>query len=490
MFAARLGDRFSPGDLDVRPDGHVVLFIAALSLVIGLVVAVLPALRWSRANLLVDLQTRRVGLPSIRRTGGLWWLIPSQVALGAVLLTGAGALVKTVTALKHEVDASAPERVWFADLEGVSMPSSPAARDAFNRTLVMHLLATPGVEAVGLATGRPLASNRRGPLRVEGMTRVPASRPVPWGPPPPPPPRGVRMAANLWIVSNNYVSPGFFDALTLPLVRGRDFTLADSPTSPRVAIVNETLASRAFGTSNPLGRRLAWAGSEVYDIEIVGVVRDLRSEDLRQPAPDGIFFPLAQIAPREALTPALTARPAPFDVTIVLRTAEGQRLQQAAVVQRLLALDSQLFVDRVWTFEDEANRTLSQERLLAWTGSGLGGIAVTLLVVGLYGSLAAAVVRSRRELAIRLALGARPGRLQLMVVSRGLTAVTLGLLAGIPLTYAFTRSIAKLLYGVQANDPLIVIAIAAIFLAATLAGTWLPSRRAAQVDPLTALRAE
>jgi predicted permease len=484
------GNRFMAGDLDVAPDRHVLVFVIALSIAIGVTVALLPAWRWSRTNLAIDLQAPRSGMPSVRRSRSLWWLIPSQVAIGTMLLASAGALVKTVSALRDEVAMMAPERVWFADLESDAAPTTVNALDVFHQQLLAQLGGMPDVEAVGLSTGRPLASVHRGPLRVQGMKRVPKSQPVPWGPPPPPPPKGAVDIETLWIVANGYVTPGYFSALTLPVVRGRDFTAADGPGAPRVAIVNETLARRAFGKDDPIGRRVSSDPLKTDDIEIIGVVRDFRSEDLRVEPPDTVFFPLAQIPRAEAVMQSSSGKVVPMGVTIVLRAAQGRAINATDLMQRLHAFDSRVYVDDVRTFADEANLTLSHERLLAWAGSLLGAIALVLLIVGLYATLAAAVVRSRRELGIRLALGAGTRALQMMVIRRGLLAVVAGLFIGVPLAYAFTRWIAHLLYGVRSAEPAIVLVIAVVFLAATLAGTWLPARRAARVDPLTALRAE
>jgi ABC-type antimicrobial peptide transport system permease subunit len=156
----------------------------------------------------------------------------------------------------------------------------------------------------------------------------------------------------------------------------------------------------------------------------------------------------------------------------------------------MAAFDSRLFVDRVLTFDEEAGRTLRQERLLAMAGSVLGTIALTLVIVGLYGTLAAAVVRGRRELGIRLALGASPGSVRRMVVGRAITVVIAGLTIGLPLSYVWMRSFAHLLYGVRPVEPLVSAVIVCSVLATAAVAAWLPARRAAQVDPLEALRAE
>ena len=321
-----------PSGLDVGADRNVLLFTVTLTVVVGIAVGVMPAIRWSRVNTLIELQGGDVGVRRLLRTAGLWWLIPWQVALGTVLLASAGVLGTTVHQLMQGIEASSPERVWFANLH-VDAVSTPAAFEEFAARFREHLRVLPGTDGAALATNRPLASSRRGPLRVEGMTTVPDSKPMPFGAPPPPPPPaksgsgsakaaggGVAKAAaaapaKRWLVSNNYVSPGFFASLALPIVRGRDFTSADSAAGQPVAIVNETLAGRAFGAGDPIGRRVGWAGRDAFDITIVGVVRDLRSEHLRESAPDAIFFPLSQVPLPSTLTPTPTGGRDSIDLT-------------------------------------------------------------------------------------------------------------------------------------------------------------------------------
>jgi predicted permease len=480
----------TPEDLDVSPDWAVLAFTVAISFVVALAVGVAPALRWSRVHTMASLQGGGTGIGRLSRSAGLWWLIPWQVALGTVLLASAGVLAKTVHELKRGIEASAPDRVWLANLRVDDVLDADGTFETFLVQLRTHLRAMPGVETAGMVTGRPLASVRRGPLRVEGLTKLPASQPIPWGPPPPPPPKGAPPLESFWIVSNNYVSPGFFSSMALPIVRGRDFTDRDATKAARVAIVNETLAARAFGTGDPIGRRVSWAMSPSYDIEIVGVVRDFRSEHLRHPATDAIFFPLVQVPHGAAGDRTVSGARESIDFTITLRLGEGQRFTSAQLTQHVLAFNPGLFVDRVWTFDEEAGRALSQERLLATAGSVLGAIALALLIVGLYGSLAAAVVRGRRELGIRLALGATPGALGAMVVVRSVTVVLVGLALGLPLSYAFIKSFAHLLYGVQPVEPLVIAAIVLTVLLTAIVAAYLPARHAARVDPVIALKAE
>ena len=222
-----------------------------------------------------------------------------------------------------------------------------------------------------------------------------------------------------------------------------------------MAIVNETLAARAFGKSSPIGRRVSFGPAGAFDIEIVGVVRDLRYEHLREAAPDGLFFPLAQIPGGEDETPTAGGALRPITLTLMLRVREGERMTRDRLLQHTERFDPGLFVDKILTFDEEANGALSQERVLASVGSVLGATALVLLVIGLYGTMAAAVIRSRRELGIRLALGARPLSLRALIVGRCLLVAGVGLALGLPLAYAATKSFAHLLYGVQPLDPLV-----------------------------------
>ena len=488
-LAPLMASRFTPGDLDVSPDLKVVMFTFGVSLAAAAAIGLLPALRWSRVNTLATLQGHTAGLTRFMGSRGLWWLIPWQVALGTVLLASAGLLAKTVQQLKFGIEASAPERVWFADVDFDDLKKpAPRFTDVPER-LRLHLQTLPGVEVAALSSGRPLASIRRGPLRVEGMTTIPESKPMPWGPPPPPPPRGMRLEKQ-WIVSQNYVTPGYFAALALPMRQGRDFTSADGVGAPRVAIVNEMLAARAFGKTSPIGRRISFGPAGAFDIEIVGVVRDLRYEHLREAAPDGLFFPLAQIPGGEDETPTVSGALRRISLTVMLRVREGERMTRDRLLQHTERFDSGLFVDKILTFDEEANGALSQERVLASIGSILGAAALVLLVIGLYGTMAAAVIRSRRELGIRLALGARPRSLRALVVGRCLLVAGAGLALGLPLAYVATKSFAHLLYGVQPLDPLVGAVTAAIVLTTAAIAAYLPARQAARVDPVIALRAE
>jgi predicted permease len=429
------------------------------------------------------------GVRRMLSSSGVWWLIPWQVALGTVLLASGGLLLKSVHRLELGFAVAAPDRVWFASVEFDEMPAGQSL-GTFVERLRAAIESSPGLDAVALSTLRPLASSSRGPVFVQGLTKVPESQPMPWGPPPPPPPRGAKVERPPWIVSNSFISPQFFGAIGLPIVQGRDFTVRDVAGAPRVAIVNQTFASKAFGQANPIGRRIGTDRSGLFDIEVVGVVRDLRTEHLREPAPDAMFFPLAQMPKDQAFTPNSTGALVPRDLTLSMRMAPGARQSAAELRQRIIALDPRPLVDRVWTLDEEVGKALSQERLLASLGSLLGSLSLVLLVIGLYGAMSAALIRARRELGIRLALGASPRSLGALVVGRGLAVVTAGLIIGLPLSYFATRFFAHVLYGVRRDDPIVAAVVAGILLLTAALAAYLPARQAARVDPVVALRAE
>ena len=482
--ATSMGDL--PSDLNVGLDATVLLFTGAVSVISALVFGLTPALRWSRQSGLSVLQgTIGEGMPRLFRHGGLWWLIPWQVALGSVLLASAGFLMKTVQQLKLGIESAAPERVWFASLEFENLPAAPA-HDLADR-LTARLVNLPDIETAAISTLRPLANSSRTALDVEGVDNPPASRPMPWGPPPPPPPRGARLRER-WIVSNSYVSPGFFRSLGLPLLQGRDFEARDDGRSPRVAIVNETFARRAFGRSSPIGRRLARDEAR-FNIEIIGVVKDLRYEHLREAAPDGVFFPLAQIPSDEISSSTATGGYTMRDLTLIARVRPGGRIGADQLREQVAAVDPRVLVERIWTLNEEAGRALGQERMLAWLGSAFGVIALLLLVVGLYGTLTTAVnrgrrdrdqTRARRESAVAARHGRRPEPAGRGLWPRGRPAVVVRRSALVRAS-ALRRS---------TLDPLVAGGVALVILLTAALSAYLPARRAARVDPIVALRVE
>ena len=278
-------------------------------------------------------------------------------------------------------------------------------------------------------------------------------------------------------VNQNFVSPGFFSALGIALVGGREFTRGDNPKAPKVVIINETLAKRFFPNRNPVGARMTFGGGNVkLDHEIVGVVKDSRYSQVRNEPPPMVYQPYAQEAALGELHFYVSAS------------------QRVAVIPALRAavknLDANLPIYNEKTFEGVIAENLFGERLLAFLSVSFGGLAALLAGLGLYGVLAWTVAQRTREIGIRVALGASPGTVRWMILRQGLwltlTGIALGLVAG----FGFARLLSSLLYQVKPADLLTYAASAILLTGVTLLACWLPAYRAAKTDPLVALRCD
>jgi predicted permease len=275
----------------------------------------------------------------------------------------------------------------------------------------------------------------------------------------------------------NTAGPGYFRTLSIPFVAGRDFTDADNAAGPKVAIINETMARHYFPRGDAIGKRFALADPGAKpDIEIVGVVKDSRYVDLRETTPRYVYLPVAQ---RE-----------PYSLTLHVRTA-GDPAKLAAMVRGAVrSLDPNLPVYDITTLHAQVDSSLAQERLMASLTTWFGGLATVLAAVGIYGILAFAVARRTREIGIRMALGAEAGSVLALVLRHTAVMVAAGLVLGVAGAAGVTRLIGGTLYGVKPLDPIVMLGACAVLAAMALAASYVPARRAALTDPLTALRHE
>jgi predicted permease len=278
----------------------------------------------------------------------------------------------------------------------------------------------------------------------------------------------------------NLVSPNFFKTLRIPLLQGRDFTLRDDAAAPHVAIINQTMARFYFGHDSPVGKRLSLDGPEGGEIEIVGLVQDIKYNSLREATPRLIYLPYLQ-------TPAASL---PFGMTLEVSTAGNPESYSGSVRDAMRTVASDLPILGFRTLADQVNRSLGQERLVAELSGLFGLLALVLASMGLYGVMTYMVARRTREIGIRVALGAERAEVLRMVLREALGLVAVGTLFGLPLALAFTRLISSQLYGIRPYDPW-AITIATVVLASVSAlASFVPARRATQVDPIVALRYE
>jgi predicted permease len=322
----------------------------------------------------------------------------------------------------------------------------------------MKIEALPGIEGASFSFVSPLGGNWAEKITVPGYQ-----------------PRTVRDDG----VFRQIESPGYFSALGIPVLLGRDFELRDVATAPKWAIVNEAAVRMYFGTENPIGRRIGLGPGAQPDIEIVGVVGDTKFNGLRQPVPRLVYTPALQ---QDVFVPT--------GVTFEVRTAGDPLGLVNGIQHEVQALDKTLPIYNIRSLSTEISDSLIRERLTTRLSILFSALALLLACVGLYGLLAYRVVEKNHEIGLRMALGAKKGDVLKMVMGRGLRLVTIGIGIGIAAALALTRFLSTLLYGVKPTDELTFIEVSLLLTCVVLLASYIPARRATKVDPMVALRYE
>ncbi|WP_426755692.1 ABC transporter permease [Myxococcus sp. Y35] len=437
----------------VEVDERALAYTAGLSIVVALLCGLAPLGTAVNANLGGLIQSTR-GTSASR--GALRWravLVSTQVALALILLAGAGLLVRSSQRLA-EVDPG-------YQAEGVSMMpvTLPIARyelaeaARFQSQLLERVRALPGVDAAGWMI----------PGVVSGSA-ISIALDLPGKPFPP---------DKLPDTSYRAVSDGIFTTLGIPLRQGRDFTPADGADASPVVVVNESFARRYFPGEDIIGKSIAIGYGEMTPRQVVGVVGDIRSYSLDAPAKPEVYAPLAQTPWRQA--------------TLMVRSRLAPSQVAAAVKPELRQLDSQLSLAPPVTLARSLDQSVagrSFQRVLLLT---FAVTALALASLGLYGLMAYSVAQRRRELGIRLALGAMPGDVVRLVMRQALRLTATGLAVGLGLGFVVSRLLEGLLYGVSASDPLTFGAVALLLLGVMALASWLPARRASRVSPGVAM---
>ncbi|PYQ00380.1 MAG: hypothetical protein DMF82_22335 [Acidobacteria bacterium] len=389
-------------------------------------------------------------------------LVVAEVTLAVVLVVGAGLLIRSLAHLYGVDPGFRPERVLT--LRMFILPTKyldPERRGAVLQQMLEHVRQLPGVRSAGAIHFLPLSGMDSG----TGYRR--ADRPAP--------PAGQGEA-----VAVSVITPGYFRTMGIPLRAGRDLDERDGLHNPRVAVVNEALVRHLFPGEEPLGKRLLveWSyGRDVEpEFEIVGVVGDVRHDGLHTDPSLTVFLAHAQ-------------EPG-FMASLVVRTA-GDPLAMAASVRREMArVDPEQGVLTVGTMQALLDDSIARPRLQAVLVGAFAGLALVMACVGLYGVLAYSVEQRRREMGVRVAIGASPKSLLGLVVSEGVRLTAAGLLLGLAGALAVTRFLASLLYGVRPTDPLVFLGVAVVLLLVAAAASYVPARQAMQVDPVVVLRDE
>ena len=443
--------------LSAAPDWRVGLFTLGLSVLAAVGFGLVPALRASQADLAPALKseaTSVVGGTFRLRKG----LVVAQVALSLLLLIGAGLFTRSLMNLRALDPGFEPDRLFAFDVDPARNGQDFTQRVATFRRIQDELQGEPGVASASAAAVTLMAdSNSSSTVRVEGYESK----------------EGEDMNPNF-----NYVAPGFFETLGLPLVAGRDLAETDGPGAPPVAVVNEVFARYYFKNENPVGRRFGLGRREGgFDIEIVGVVRDGKAASMREKPRRFVYVPYAQEDSIGALTYYVRSSVAPDSF--------GARLR-AAVAR----VDSALPVTSLKTMEAQIGESLFVERMVAALSAAFGLLATLLAAIGLYGVMSYAVAQRTREIGLRVALGADRRAVLSLVLREVAVLAALGIAIGLPGGYGLGKLIESQLFGLTASDPLtFAVATFALVGTAFVAGL-VPALRAARVDPMTALRYE
>jgi putative ABC transport system permease protein len=271
------------------------------------------------------------------------------------------------------------------------------------------------------------------------------------------------------------VSPGYFNTMRVPLLRGRDFTDADGPSSPPVTIISQSTATKFWGAADPIGRTLRRAADPKTAFIVIGVVGDVRSTALNQESP-ALYYPMA-------------ARVWPL-MDVVVRTQGPPAALLPSIRHKVHELDAELALANVRTMDDWISNSAAQPRLNAILLGVFAAIALLIAAIGIYGVLAYSVNQRTREIGIRMALGAHSGRVLQLIVKEGMKVGIIGVAIGLIGGLALARAVSSLVYGVAVRDPITFFCVAVVLLAVTLAACAIPARRAATVDPMVALRYE
>ena len=447
--------------------GSVLLFTVVAAAITSLLFGVVPAFRATNVNVNAALKETGRSIAG-RRSVLARSLLVVQVALSLVLLVGAGLFLRTLDNLRRVDVGFDPHNILLVRLTPAVSGYDQARSVELFRTLIEKLGALPGVRAAGLSQPALLSgSTSSTDFYREGDTTFGRSSDVGT-------PGNERDRSHE--IHRLIVWPGYFRLLGLPLVMGRDLTMHDDRASLRVTVINETAARTFFPNQNPIGKRFTTTPGGKDYIEIVGVVRDAKYSNVRDPAPPTMYDTFMQ-------NPRATA-------FLTLRTEGQPSAVAAAVRQTIHDTAPNLPIVSLATQVEAIERRFSQERLFAQAYALFGGIALLLASVGLFGLMSYNVARRTPELGIRMALGAQRERVLGMVMKESMLLVAIGAVAGIAVALSAARFVATLVFGLSATDGATILIAVGILVAVSALAAYLPARRASLVDPATALRAE
>lgn len=467
--------------MSAAPNLQVTLFTLGVSLVTALLFGLGPALiaarTGERSSLNTGARTAQGG-----RTSRFWpkMLVTAQVMLSLLLLVAAGLLLRTLRNLQNQDYGFERTHLLIGSFDPRVAGYQPHQTPALHQELLEHLSAIPGVRSAALSETPPIdkggwSSN----ISLEGYTPAPKEN----------------MVSML-----NRVSGQYFETAGISIVAGRAISAADTASSLKVAVVNETIAKRFFPHGDALGRKVTIGIDSVAGPwQIVGIARDTRSLHPRNTDPILMTcIPLAQIEPFDPQDPSKPSAPNAvreengdrFAYTILLRTSGDPEKTEADLRAAVAAINPNLPLLRITTIREQVSSMIANNELISTLTSLFSLLALLLAAIGLYGVMSYNVVQRTTEIGVRLALGAQARAVLWMVLRESLILLGLGIALGLPLAYLGTKNIKDQLFGLSATDPMTFLVAIAVVGGMTVVATWLPARRAGKVDPLIALRYE
>jgi putative ABC transport system permease protein len=437
----------------------VLLFTFGVSVLTGFLTGLVPAWQATRVDLNEFLK-EGVG----RSTGGARGhsfrgaLVVTEIALGLALLAGAGLMIRSLQNLLKVNPGFDPANVLSMKLElPVSRYKNSYQVEEFFKNLTPRIQALPGVEFAAVASQLPLGGGPNGAIQIEGRPSAPGMG----GP----------------LVQPNFISTDYFNAMRIPLIRGRSFNQSDTSTSTSVVIINQTLARLFWPNEEPLGKRLSYGNRGTPDWrEVIGVVGDAYQWQLtRDPLPE-VYYPHSQMPGR--------------NMHLVIRSSVDPGSISRAVRSQVRELDEELPAEAPVRMESVISESTHDSRFQTLLMSVFGALALLLVTVGIYGVMSNTTAQRAHEIAIRMAIGAQSRDALRHVINHGIKQALIGVAIGLAGALALTRLLKTFLFGVSPTDPLTFAVISLLLLSVALLACWIPARRAAKVDPMMVMRNE
>ena len=460
----------------VHLEWRVVLGLVVLTAVTALLVGLFPALRATRRDVQGDLHgVNTTASASQNRTREV--LVVAQLALTLVFLTGAGLFLRTIHALRQAPLGFTQQNVLtggvsfhqnFHEMQDAERPgyAAPNVVATTYMPFLERLESIPGVRVAALSSVLPMRSEFAVMFRVDLDHKKLPMRDAP-------------------SADGRLASAGLVDAMGIPMVRGRFFTDSDSASAPIVVVINEAFAKKYFRGQDPIGHVVSLGKDKFTEIHIVGVIGDVKQNDVTKATRPEMYFCLAQMTPGTPLYGIATAF-----MQVAIRAAVPADALRAQFDKVLHEVAPDATTTNVETIHEAVEDSFGSQTMIAYLLEGFAGLALLIASVGLYGLLSFAVAQRTREIGLRLALGAQRGNILRMILNRALLLVGVGLACGATMAW-FAVSLARsYIYGVEAHDGLTFVSVIAVLSAASLLAAWLPARHAAATEPMQALRSE